>query len=110
MEIFIGNLPPTTTVHDLYRLFGPFQRRVLARVFRKNDRRGATICYALALLSPDSAARRALARLQGAKLQCRPLVVREFMPRSCANERRALDWRSRPWPGPERRRSERRVS
>ena len=36
------------------------------------------------------------------------IEVREFHRRAAANERRALDWRKRPWPHPERRKSERR--
>jgi uncharacterized protein YifE (UPF0438 family) len=35
-------------------------------------------------------------------------VVREYKQRSYSNERRALNWRDKPWDGVERRISERR--
>jgi len=109
MEIHIGNLPPQATVADLNNLFGFPANPPQCRVFKKEGRDGRLINYALAFIRPDAAGERLLERHKNAALNGVRLVVREYTPRRVGNERRALNWRSKVWAGPERRNLERRV-
>lgn len=109
MEIHIGNLPPQATVADLNKLFGFPANPSVCRVFKKQGRDGRVFHYGLASIRPDAAAQRLIERYRDALLRGTRLVVREFHPRRIGNERRALDWRTKPWHGPERRKDERRA-
>ena len=108
VEIHIGNLPPQTTVGDLNQLFGFPANPPQCRIFKKQIHDGRVLFYGLAIVRPDTAGQRLIERYRGASLNGVRLEVRQFIPRRIGNERRALNWRTKPWHGPERRRSERR--
>lgn len=109
MEIHIGNLPPQATVADLNNLFGFPANPAQCRVFKKQGRDGHLFHYGLAVIRPEAAGQRLLARYRNATLDGARLSVREFVPRRMGNERRALDWRTKPWHSAERRQLERRA-
>jgi hypothetical protein len=110
MEIYIGNLSPQATASDLNKLFGFPATPPVCRIFKKQDRDGREHCYALAIIHPDAAGERLIKRFKNATLNGARLNVREHEPRRIGNERRALNWRNKPWAGPVRRTLERRVS
>ena len=110
MEIHIGNLPPEATVTDLNHLFRLPANPSQCRVFKKHGRDGRVFHYGLAIIRPDTAGQRLIDRYRNASLSGTRLEVREFHPRRIANERRALDWRTKPWNGTERRKVERRAA
>ena len=110
MEIHIGNLPPEATVSDLNNLFGLTANPSQCRVFKKQGRDGRLYHYGLAIIRPDTAAQRLIARYRNASLSGKRLEVREFQPRRIGNERRALNWRIKRWNGSERRAVERRAA
>lgn len=109
MEIHIGNLPPQATVSDLNNLFGLPANPSQCRVFKKQGRDGRVFHYGLAIIRPDAAAQRLIERYRNASLSGKRLEVREFQARRIGNERRALNWRIKPWNGSERRKVERRA-
>ncbi len=110
MEVFVGNLPLETTAHDLRGLVGYTEQPVYFRIVRKRARSGEIICYGVASAPSEEMGRRLIERLSRMELGGRRLVAREYVRRNYGNERRAVDWRSRPWHGPERRRGERRAT
>ncbi len=110
MMILIGNLQDETIVQELTQLFAPFGEKAQLRVHRKRDRSGAQVCYALATIASANLARKLSARVARLGRRGHRPVVREFVYRACGNERRALDWRQKPWANPERRQGERRTS
>lgn len=111
MNLFIGNLPLKATEQDLCALLRlperEAQRRL--RIFKKADRAGRTLRFGIVHVDSDADLRKLLSRNRDARLQGQPLYVREFVPRAAGNERRAIDWRSRPWRHAERRCAERRA-
>jgi RNA recognition motif-containing protein len=110
MEIHIGNLPPQATVSDLNNLFRLPANPSQCRVFKKQGKDGRVFHYGLAIIRPDAAAQRLIERYRNASLDGKRLEVREFQARRIANERRALNWRTKPWNGGERRKLERRAA
>lgn len=123
MRLYIGNLPRQTTAYDLRRLFGHalqgqsflviFRRYNMAtrQTFRIVEQAGpeGVSRYGYAEIEPDSAAQLCIERLHGLTLEGQALIVRELLPRSYMNERRAVRWRDRFWPHSERRGTERRL-
>lgn len=112
MNLFIGDLPIDATEGDLCRLLQVRQRDVARRlrIFKKAARDGHTHRFGLLHVTSDTDLRKLLDRSRELELRGRRLNVREFIPRAAGNERRALDWRQRSWPHPERRHAERRAS
>jgi hypothetical protein len=100
MDLFVGNLPEDATVAEVDVLFLSF------RPMRLKLERGG---YAVATVIPDRLALRAAQQLRGQSLRGHAVEVREYFRRDAANERRGRQHRMRPWPGPERRRRERRA-
>jgi RNA recognition motif-containing protein len=111
MNLFIGNLPSTTTEGDLRALLrlAPEQAARRLRIFKRPDRNGHTLRFGLVHAESDADLRRMLDQGRRAELNGQRLNVREFVPRAVGNERRAVDWRSRRWPYAERRQAERRT-
>ncbi|QKT03681.1 hypothetical protein HUS23_07565 [Ectothiorhodospiraceae bacterium 2226] len=108
MQIYVGNIRGTKT--DLHGFFGTYARRAETfRILQRTGRRPG-VRYAVIELEPDRLAEKAIAGLNGKRLLGTPVTVREFVYRYCANERRALNWRQRPWPHAERRQTERRFN
>ncbi|MFP5507033.1 MAG: hypothetical protein ACLGH6_12610 [Gammaproteobacteria bacterium] len=110
MNLFIGNLPSGATEGDLRALLRlpPSDRRL--RIFKKSDRHGQMLRFGLVHVGSDTDLRKLLQRYRDARLNGQPVQVREFVPRAAGNERRAVNWRSRPWPHAERRKAERRAA
>lgn len=122
MELYIGNLPENVTAFDLRKLFTPIAGSnsgkfsfLRARTepfmnFKIVEQRSASgmVRYGWADIEPDEIAERCIERLNKAPFQGNTLVVREYFHRRAMNERRALDWRSKPWNGEERRVGQRR--
>jgi hypothetical protein len=64
--------------------------------------------FAVADFDSDKLALKAIKKLNGALLHGDKVMLREFIHRSYSNERRAVNWRDKPWDGQERRCDERR--
>lgn len=110
MNLFIGNLPSGATEGDLRALLRlPTSDRRL-RIFKKSDREGHTLRFGLVHVTSDADLRKLLQRHRDARVNGQPVQVREFVARAAGNERRAMNWRARPWPHVERRKSERRAA
>lgn len=112
MNLFIGNLPSRTTERDLCALLQLSQREAQGRmrIFKKSDRAGRMLRFGIVHVDSDNDLRKLIDRNRNAELQGQRLSVREFVPRAAGNERRAIDWRSKPWPHAERRIAERRAN
>lgn len=123
MEVFVGNPPPGLDEAELEELIADallksqsrllFWKRVndpdvvvshYEKVVGKSIRR-----YFVVQIEPNSLAPLAIHRLNGENLHGHKLIVREFHSRGYMQERRALNWRDKPWHKKERRISERRV-
>lgn len=122
MELYIGNLPQDVTAFDLRKLFTPVVGSnsgkfsfLRARTepfmnFKIVEQRsaGGMVRFGWADIEPDEVAERCIEQLNKTVFQGNAIVVREFFHRRAMNERRALDWRSKPWHGEERRVGQRR--
>jgi RNA recognition motif-containing protein len=108
MEVFIGNLSSTTTLNDVMHFFKGFAKKARFRMVNHKLENGGRSYYAVADFDNDKLALKAIKRLNGGVIRGEVVVMREFIHRSYNNERRAVNWRDKPWNGPERRRSERR--
>jgi hypothetical protein len=112
VDIFIGNLPASATLHDIRSVcrkwdFGAdFERK------RGIYQIGKPFQYFVAHFGPgqEKEAERLVRQLKGASLHGRTIEVREYYKRSYSHERRALGWRDRPWDGVERRSQDRRCT
>ena len=112
MNLFIGNLPSHTTEGDLCALLRLSQRDAnrRLRIFKKADRAGRVRRFGIVHVESDTDLRKLLDRNRSAELKGQLLDVREYVPRAVGNERRAVGWRTRPWPHQERRLTERRAN
>jgi len=108
MEIFVGNLPQDATEHELNNLFKGYKHSAF-RIITKRGDNGRPFRFGLGEIRPERAAQKAIKRLNTHPLRGHRLVVREFFYRATGNERRSLNWRAKPWDGPERRGVERRL-
>jgi len=108
MEVFIGNIAPNTTLNDVVNFLKGFAKKARVRVIDQPLENGGHTRYALADFDADKLALKAIKKLNGSSLRGQAVVMREFIHRSYSNERRAVNWREKPWSGPERRRDERR--
>ncbi|MCW8841420.1 MAG: RNA-binding protein [Gammaproteobacteria bacterium] len=108
MELFVGNITTTTTLNDVINLFRSFASKARFRMVEKKMENGNRAYYAVADFDSDKLAAKAIKRLNGSIIRGQNVIIREFIHRSYSNERRAVNWRDKPWNGPERRRNERR--
>lgn len=109
MEVFVGNLNNTVSFRDLALLLKDFKKPQI-KLVEKAQADGVMLRYAVVTFDSARLAKKAINRFHTHELRGQPLVMREFVYRSYVNERRALDWRNRPWSGPERRRTDRRKA
>lgn len=108
MELYIGNLSDKVSIDDLHRLFRGFGRNLQFRFeFRILDD-GGKARYAVVEFDSERLARKAIDKLRHTPLYGQPLIIHEYVHRSYNNERRAVGWRNRQWPGNERRSNDRR--
>ncbi|MCW8918300.1 MAG: RNA-binding protein [Gammaproteobacteria bacterium] len=109
MELFIGNLTPGTTLGELIALFKGFSKMARFRLEQKRLEDGTTVRYAVAVFDNEKYAHKMVARFHGTLFHGQALHIREYLHRSYTNERRALNWRDKPWRAGERRRDDRRY-
>ncbi|OGT19542.1 MAG: hypothetical protein A2V90_01365 [Gammaproteobacteria bacterium RBG_16_57_12] len=121
MEIYVGNFPDDFVAFDLRRLFNEVLKGGLVRFFTKVDvaaeakfiiieeqKETGKYRYGVVTIESDELARLCIEKLNNRIVRSRPISVREYRSRTCMNERRALNWRDKPWHGPERRKKDRR--
>jgi hypothetical protein len=110
MKILIANLPPRITELELLELLKPYRKRdgLHLQIVDQTSADGVHHYYAVADLSHERLAEKALKKLNGKLLRSSQLRLREFQHRNYSNERRALGWRNRAWSAKERRLKERR--
>ncbi len=109
MELFIGNLTPTANLGELIAFFKGFSSKARFRFEEKTLEDGATIRYAVADFDSDKYALKMMEKFAGELYRGKELVIREYLHRSYNNERRAVNWRDKPWRAGERRRDDRRL-
>lgn len=108
MDVFIGNITVNTSQTEILSLLKGFAKKARVRMVNQTLESGERAYYAIAEFDSERLARKAIKKLNGTLLHGQQVVLREYVHRSYSNERRAVNWRDRPWDGPERRRSDRR--
>jgi RNA recognition motif-containing protein len=108
MEVFIGNLAPNVSVTDLIGFFKGFSGKAKIRIVEKQLEDGTKCRFGIADFESDRLALKAIKKLNQKPLRGELVMVREYVHRSYYNERRAVNWRDKPWEGVERRQHERR--
>lgn len=81
MNIFVGNLPFTTTDDSLREAFGRFGAVDSAQVIMDRET-GRSRGFGFVEMSNDNEARDAIAGMNGADLDGRPLTVNEARPKA----------------------------
>lgn len=109
MELFIGNLSPNANLGELIAFFKGFNKMARFRVEQKKLEDGTLVRYAVAVFENDKYALKMMEKFHGELFRGRELVIREYLHRSYNNERRAVNWRDKPWRAGERRRDDRRY-
>ena len=108
MEVFIGNLAPNATLTDLIGFFKGFSNKAKIRIVEKRQEDGSKVRFGIADFESDKLALKAIKKLNQTSLRGDLVVLREYLHRYYGNERRAVNWRDKPWDGVERRQLERR--
>lgn len=108
MDIYIGNMPRSTSVLELRKLLGDAGRNARFRVFNRRARDGRISCFGHVVVNSAESAIQAIERLNGSRLNGSHLVARVYVHRSESNERRARTRFLMPCSGVNRRRGERR--
>jgi hypothetical protein len=108
MELLIGNLPPNAHLGELIVLFKGFSKMAHFRFRQKRREDGTILRYVVAEFGNDKYALKFREKFAGVKLHGNALIIREYFYRSYNNERRAVNWRDKPWRAGERRRYDRR--
>lgn len=109
MELFIGNLPPKVGLGDLITFFNLGSKHPIHMKQKDVEGRGKVV-FAVAEFEDDQYAERFAEKYSEREFRGQPLVVREYFHRRYTNERRAVNWREKPWrAGERRRRDDRRV-
>ena len=91
MNIYVGNLAFTTTDHDLRQLFEPYGVVDEIRVITDRDT-GRSKGFGFVEMHDGTAARTAIAKLQGQAMEGRTLTVNEAKPREPRREPRQARW------------------
>lgn len=112
MDVFIGNLPSQLSFKEIRELHGSWDFNAPIKRVDGQDKSGHEFHYFLAQFSPknEAEAEQLIQEMKGISIYGQVLDVREFIHRSYCNERRALNWRKKPWHNTERRAVERRKS
>jgi len=108
-HIFFGNLPLHIQPDDLYLLVGRLGESLELRIHTKTTTAGHIVRYGVARAPSRRIARAAATGALRRRLGGRTVIIRDFISRTGANDRRAVGWRALPWHGPEHRRAERRA-
>lgn len=110
MKIFVGNLP-TLEQSELHKFQSKWNISASEQVDGR-DRSGRVYRYFLTHFNyaQEKKAHRLIKRLNGSSFLEHRIEAREYVRRAFMNERRSLDWRSKPWHKEERRLGERRGS
>lgn len=108
MEVYVGSLNPQTTRNDLVAYLKSFARDARIHMVDLALDDGSRVYYAILNFDSDRLALKAIKKLNGGVLRGEKVELHEFLHRSYSNERRALNWRDKPWSGLERRNHERR--
>lgn len=109
MELFIGNLPANANLGLLIAHFKGFSNKARFRMEKKKQDDGSTLYYAVADFDSDKYAQKFIEKFADREFQGHALAIREYFHRSYNNERRAVNWREKPWRAGERRRDDRRI-
>ena len=109
MELFIGNLTPNANLGELIAFFKGFSNKAKFRVEEKTLEDGVTIRYVVADFANDKYALKMMEKFAGQVYRGKELVIREYLHRTYTNERRAVNWRDKPWRAGERRHDDRRL-
>lgn len=88
MNIYVGNIPYSTTSDDLKTIFGEFGEVASARVVMDRES-GRSKGFAFVEMNDNDAAKAAIEALSGKEVNGRKLVVNEARPRE---ERPARDF------------------
>lgn len=80
MNIFVGNIPFTTTADDLQQLFEPYGTVQQASVITDRET-GRSRGFGFVEMPDSNEARAAIAALHGSDMQGRTLTVNEARPR-----------------------------
>ena len=128
MDIYVGNIPKGTRPGELKKLIKKaIKNKVFPRLFEKIvatgqiDKGGgikihktSTVngeySYGHIMVQSSGIGRLAIDSLLNAQLRGNCLNAREFVSRDCSNDRRAENWRERPWTENCRRQKERRQN
>lgn len=112
MDIFIGNLPASVTLHDIRAVCRKWDFNADFERKRGIYDIGKPFQYYVAHFKPgqEKEAERLIRQLKGVSFLGRIVEVREYFKRSYSYERRAPGWRERHWAGAERRSQDRRSA
>ena len=91
MNIYVGNLALSTTDHDLRQLFEPYGVVDEIRIITDRET-GRSKGFGFIEMHDSTAARTAIAKLQGQELAGRTLTVNEARPREPRREPRQARW------------------
>jgi RNA recognition motif-containing protein len=91
VNIFVGNLAFSTTNHDLRQLFEPYGAVDEIRVIMDRET-GRSKGFGFVEMPDGTAARTAMATLQGTEVEGRTLTVNEAKPREPRREPRQARW------------------
>ena len=70
---------------------------------------GSTLYFAVADFDNEKYAQKFFDKFDGVEFHGNELAIREYYHRSYNNERRAVNWREKPWRAGERRQDDRRI-
>ncbi|MEN8169215.1 MAG: RNA-binding protein [Pseudomonadota bacterium] len=108
MDLFIGNLSPSASLGELIAFFKGFSSKARFHLKQKKLEDGSTVRYAIAEFDSDKYAIKMIRKFHGEEFRGHSLIIREYLHRSYTNERRAVNWREKPWQAGERRNLDRR--
>lgn len=109
MDLFIGNLPSNITLGELTAYFKGFTNKADFHLKQRTLDNGEKLRYAVISFVNDKYALKLIEKYSGQSFRGNTLHIREYFHRSYNNERRAVNWREKPWRAGERRRDDRRY-